>query len=663
MPQIIRIFILKTTLSLCLSQNERARPPILKNGDQSMYSIFLSLVLGCNSTDRTAQDFEKWLQKPRKQDVGLVRSVNELSLFHGDPQTFAKEHKVWIMEEGPKSAEVYEFFQIPLVYVQPEGIYLLEKQKRNPLSFSPLIKLDQGKITNLTKAEKVLQRYFEQRAKKQSDFQDAQIEVIKNRDKLEDEAEENTENAIQILSSVLRYPKDQSFGDQYLIIATEDSIPSSTISLLLKQSWKNNIQPVFLLGTQDCLEHNTDKNDCRQPDTVKGATQKLNLQKNDALVYLEVTEQDTPHRIFISDTGLHLAKGSVTPQSKKAQELSLWTNIQKTSVYNRQSSLGGRGFGFVMSSLGNNDISVQIQNDLQNRVCSDLLFQAYNDWLSTHDSSSPIHIPAVQKTSYDGFLEELIYAPLHIKCPERCQTPDDYDWNALTQALYRSESSYIQLQTQHDTPISIPLRLIQEAHRVPKSDNWRLFSFDITPSPEDFNINSEMQAAIAKKQKEKETYDQAFSLFQEECTNEKLPERFVTSITNPFQSLWGSLNGLGGLGGTPSSSSTTKTGTVTFKTPRVKGGLSRKNVEKIVKRKQGTKFRFCYDRTLKKEPALKGNMTVKFDIVRGKVKNIQFLSVPSEALKKCIQRKLKKFRFPSTSKETSVRYPISFESK
>ena len=218
-------------------------------------------------------------------------------------------------------------------------------------------------------------------------------------------------------------------------------------------------------------------------------------------------------------------------------------------------------------------------------------------------------------------------------------------------------------QTQHDTPISIPLRLIQEAHRVPKNENWRLFSFDITPSEEEFNIDSEMQAARAKKQKEKETYDQAFSLFQDVCENEKLPERFVTSITNPLQSMWGNLNGLGGLGGTPSSSSSTKTGTVTFKRPRVKGGLSRKVVEKIVKRKQGGKFRFCYEKVLKKEPTLKGDMTIKFSISKGRVENITFPSVPSEPLKKCIQRRLRKFRFPSTSKETSVRYPISFEPK
>ena len=81
-----------------------------------MYSIFLSLVLGCNSTDQTAQDFEKWLKKPRKQDVGLVRSVDELSFFHGDPKQFAKEHKVWIFEEGPKSAA-----SVPLVFLKFEN--------------------------------------------------------------------------------------------------------------------------------------------------------------------------------------------------------------------------------------------------------------------------------------------------------------------------------------------------------------------------------------------------------------------------------------------------------------------------------------------------------------------------------------------------------------
>ena len=94
------------------------------------------------------------------------------------------------------------------------------------------------------------------------------------------------------------------------------------------------------------------------------------------------------------------------------------------------------------------------------------------------------------------------------------------------------------------------------------------------------------------------------------------------------------------------------------------GAIEKSLLDKVMARNRA-RLKYCYERELQKNPKLSGAITVKLTINKdGTVKAVSFvrntLSKEGDKLSSCVQRQLKRLKFPAASGITIMRYPLKF---
>ncbi len=106
--------------------------------------------------------------------------------------------------------------------------------------------------------------------------------------------------------------------------------------------------------------------------------------------------------------------------------------------------------------------------------------------------------------------------------------------------------------------------------------------------------------------------------------------------------------------------------TIDFKEPSLSGNLTKRQIEKVVKRNI-SQMRYCYEKELLRKPKLKGVITVSWTISpQGRVISVKILgaTLNDNSVHSCMRKTIKRWKFPEPrgGGYAKVKYPFSFRS-